>query len=135
MRALGSEYLRSCLIELLKQEVCRNKKKSKWDNISNVICFTLSMEFKDTCFYHDYLGFKNECFWCKDCIFNNPLIFSVRPKFGLGIGNRNQGPISVSVSELKFFSGNRYFLFKFFSFFPTSLGNISFYKLQNKPRS
>ena len=26
-------------------------------------------------------------------------IFSVRPKFGFGIGNRNQGPISVLVLE------------------------------------
>ena len=28
---------------------------------------------------------------------------SVRTKFGFGIGNRNQGPILVSVSEPKFF--------------------------------
>ena len=28
---------------------------------------------------------------------------SVRPKFGFGIGNQNQGPIWVSVSEPKLF--------------------------------
>ena len=32
---------------------------------------------------------------------------SVRPNPGFRIGNRNQGPISVSVSEPKFFFRNR----------------------------
>ena len=64
------------------------------------------------------------------------LYATVRPKFGFGTENRNQGPISVSVSEANFFFRNRiFFFFKFFSFLPTSLGNISFYKIQNKPRS
>ena len=37
---------------------------------------------------------------------------SVRPKFGIGYG---------------------IFFFKYYSFFPTSWGNTSFYKLENKP--
>ena len=48
---------------------------------------------------------------------------NVRLKFGFGIGNRNQGPISVSVSEPNFFFPKpKHFFFKFFSLFPTSLG-------------
>ena len=43
---------------------------------------------------------------------------SVRLKPGFGIGNRNQGPISVSVSELKFFVPKpKLFFSKNFNFF------------------
>ena len=59
---------------------------------------------------------------------------SVRPKSGFSIGNRNQGPILVSVSEPNFFFSETE-TFKFFSFFPTSWDSTSFYKLGNKPRS
>ena len=52
---------------------------------------------------------------------------SVWPKPGFGIGNRNQDLISVS--EPFFFSSSN------FLFFPTSLGNISFYRLDDKPTS
>ena len=39
---------------------------------------------------------------------------SVRPKLGFGIGNRNQGPITVSVSEPKLFV-TKLFFSKFFN--------------------
>ena len=45
------------------------------------------------------------------------LCCSVRPKFGFGVGNRNQGSISVSVSEPKFLFRNQNFFFKFFQIF------------------
>ena len=81
------------------------------------------------------LNSKNEInkeFWF--LVFGHQL--SLRPKFGFVIGNRNQGSILVSVSEPKFFFPKpKLFIFKFFSFFPTSLGNISFHRLRNKPRS
>ena len=50
-------------------------------------------------------------------------VHSVRPKLGFGIGNRNQGPISVSVSEPNFFFSETETFFKFFSFF-SLLGGI-----------
>ena len=62
---------------------------------------------------------------CEDHIFGLPYsslgewLTSVRPNFGFGIGNQNQGPISVSVSEPKFFFPKPKLL-KNFSFFPTS---------------
>ena len=49
--------------------------------------------------------------------------------FGFGIGNRNQGPISVSVSELIFFSKTETFLFfKFFHVFESSKSNTGLQK-------
>ena len=50
---------------------------------------------------------------------HSPVQSSVRPKFGFGIGNRNQGPISVSVSEPIFFFRNDFF-FQIFSCFSAS---------------
>ena len=49
---------------------------------------------------------------------------SVRPKFGIGHGIG---------SEPIFFPRPKLFFFKFYSFFPTSWGSTSFYKLENKP--
>ena len=49
---------------------------------------------------------------------------SVRPKFGFGIGNRNQGPISVSVSEPKFFFPKPKLFFSNFTLFFLLLGGI-----------
>ena len=62
------------------------------------------------------------------------ILCSVWPKPGFGIGNRNQSPISVS--EPKFFFPKPKLSVSNFShvshFF---LGDMSFYKLENKPRS
>ena len=56
---------------------------------------------------------------------------SVQPKPGLGIGNWNQGPISVLVSEPKLS-----FLKPKLSFFKFSyMGKYKFYKLENKAKS
>ena len=46
----------------------------------------------------------------------------------VGIGNRNQSPISVLVSELKSFSKTKTFTFKFFSFFPLLSWGYEFLK-------
>ena len=52
---------------------------------------------------------------------------SVRPKFGFGIGNRNQGPISILVSEPKLFFRNRnVFLFQIFLIFFRFFGEYKF---------
>ena len=40
-------------------------------------------------------------------------VHSVRPKLGFGIGNRNQGPISGSVSEQNFFFPKLELFFQF----------------------
>ena len=56
---------------------------------------------------------------------------SVRPKPGLGIGNRNQGPILVCIGiGAIFFSDTETFFssLKFYSIFPTSWENTSFDK-------
>ena len=42
----------------------------------------------------------------------SPVVDSLRPKFGFGIGNRNQG--TISVSEPIFFSETETFIFQFF---------------------
>ena len=58
-------------------------------------------------------------------------LLCVRPKPGFGIGDLNQGPISVS--ETIFFSETETFFFQKssnFLFFPTSFGGISFYNLE-----
>ena len=97
-------------------------------------------------FWHQIFNFFAVCyvFWCliepirllSFQLYCDIRLFIVRLKQGFNIGYRNQGPISVSVSESKYFFPNRkLFFFKFFSFFPTSLGNISFFKLQSKPKS
>ena len=52
-------------------------------------------------------------------------VHSVRPKLGFGIGNRNQGPISGSVSEQNFFFRNWNFFFNFL-IVSCLLGDISF---------
>ena len=55
------------------------------------------------------------------------VLSSVRPKFGFGIGNRNQGPISVSVSEPNFFfSETNFFFFIIFLIFSHFLGEYKF---------
>ena len=66
--------------------------------------------------------------------FSHQVDSSVQPKPGFGNGNRNQDPILVSVSEpkllfpkLKLFYSKR---FKYLSCFPTSWGDIDFYKLE-----
>ena len=66
---------------------------------------------------------------------------SVQLKPGFGIGNRNQGPILVSISEPKlFFPKPKLFFqkkvqkrFKLLSCFPPSWGD--FYKLEKKSRN
>ena len=65
------------------------------------------------------------------------LPYSVRPKPGFGIGNQNQGPISVFVSEQILFPETKtfFFTFKKKSCFPLLGGDVSFYKLKNKHRS
>ena len=65
------------------------------------------------------------------------IVASVRPKFGFGIENRNQGPISVPpvlVSEPRFFfSKTETLFFNFFSFFPTLGGIQVFTSLKINP--
>ena len=62
----------------------------------------------------------------------NALYSGVRPKPGFGIGNQNQGPISVLVSKTHvFFSETETYFFKFFqifSCFSASLGEYEFSK-------
>ena len=64
-----------------------------------------------------------------------PLVgpFSVRLKPGFDIGNRNQGPISVSDPKLFFRKPKLFFSkqFKFLSCFLTPWGDMDFYKLEN----
>ena len=55
------------------------------------------------------------------------LYATVRPKFGFGTENRNQGPISVSVSEANFFFRNRiFFFFQIFLISPHFFGEYKF---------
>ena len=67
--------------------------------------------------------------------------YSVWPKPGFGIGNQNRGLISVSEPNFFFFLKPKLFFsifilkVQFFFIFPTSWGDTSFYKLENKPRS
>ena len=62
-----------------------------------------------------YLKFGREKPWMSNSTWE---CFSVRPKFGFGIGNRNQGPISVSVLEPKL----EHFFSNFSHFFPLLWG-------------
>ena len=58
---------------------------------------------------------------------NRSYVFSVRPKFGFGIGNRYQGPISVSVSEpIFFFTETETFFFQIFLIFSHFFGEYEF---------
>ena len=67
-----------------------------------------------------------------------PVEISVRPQPDFGIGNRNQGLISVSVLEQElFFPKPQIFQkksnkFKFLSCYPSSWDDIDFYKLEKK---
>ena len=64
-------------------------------------------------------------FWCSS-------LCNLRPKPSLGIGNRIQSPIWVLKLNF-FFPKPKLFFFRFYSFFPNSWWNTSFYKLENKP--
>ena len=73
-------------------------------------CFQITLIFLSK-FIHI---FKNKCeLWCLYVIFITAWC-SERPKPGFGIGNGNQGPISVSVSKPIFFFENETFFFKVF---------------------
>jgi hypothetical protein len=53
--------------------------------------------------FHTYVQFRADLQKTQDIRNRNAASDSVRPKPGYGIGNQNQGPISVLVSELIFF--------------------------------